>query len=110
MNLQHRTTVKANRLLGLRYPDVSVYFIKRRVVAFMVTSPGARTRGKVGIGTPLVRAKRLYPELRCGSAGATEPFGGFPACTGRIRGGRYIWFGDDPIENITISTRAFSGV
>jgi hypothetical protein len=98
--------VRPRRRLTLRYPDVALYFVDSRLVAFMLTSPGAHTRRGVGIGTPLATAKRRYPELRCGVSGA-----GFPACNGRVRnGGRYVWFGGDPVENITLSTRAMSGI
>jgi hypothetical protein len=110
LNLQDAAAAKLSRQLTLRHPDVALYFLDRRLAAFMLTSPRARTRRGVGIGTRLARAKRLYPELRCGFAGGSEPSVGYPACTGRIRDGMYVWFGADPIENITISIRPPTGV
>jgi hypothetical protein len=34
----------------------------------------------------------------------------YPACTGEIGWKRYVWFGGDPISNITVGIRPLRGV
>ena len=71
------------------YPHVS--FLddgSRRISVVMVIAPGAAT------------LEGVYP-VRCGEEfGAGEP--PYPACVGRLAAERWIWFGGDPIENITV--------
>jgi hypothetical protein len=84
-----------------QYPHVS--FLddgRRRISVVMVIAPEAATLEGVAIGDPLETAHDVYP-VRCG-----EEFGAgerpYPACVGKLGPERWVWFGGDPIENITI--------
>jgi hypothetical protein len=84
-----------------QYPHVS--FLDdgdRRISVVMVIAPEATTLEGVAIGEPLETARDHYP-VRCG-----EEFGAgerpYPACVGKLGPERWVWFGGDPIENITI--------
>jgi hypothetical protein len=83
------------------YPHVS--FLddgNRRISVVMVVAPGAATLEGVAIGDPLETVRGVYP-VRCG-----EEFGAgerpYPACVGELEAERWVWFGGDPIENITV--------
>lgn len=91
--------------VALRYDDVTFFFVGGRLAAFMITSPGAVTRAGVAVGSPLDEVKRRYPRLRCETANASREYERYPACTGRLAPRRYVWFGGDPVENITIGPR-----
>ena len=93
-----------------RYRDVSFFFVEKTIRGFQVTRPGAQTRRGVTIGDPLAKARQLYPALRCGTVNEDTEYQPYPACAGRIALARYIWFGGDPIANVTIATRRLEGV
>lgn len=89
----------------LRYYDVVFTFKGRHGLgAFEVVEPTAGTRKGVRIGDPLERADAAYPELRCGTVNEDTDYEEYPACTGKLGPGRFIWFGGDPIKSITMST------
>lgn len=84
-----------------RYPHVAFFDDGfGRISALAVIAPGAATLEGVAIGDPLETVEGLYA-VRCGEDfGAGEP--PYPACVGRLGAERWVWFGGDPIENITI--------
>jgi hypothetical protein len=77
------------------------------VAGFQVTSPGASTARGVEVGHHLDDVRASYPELECGEAPAGEsPISGnttFPYCSGKVAPHRWIWFGGDPVANISVS-------
>jgi hypothetical protein len=87
----------------LRYPDTSVLVSDGRVYALMITDPEAETTEGVGIGDNLGLAEERYPDIECGIARAGE-YRTFPYCGGRLRRGRWLWFGQDPIRSIVLTT------
>jgi hypothetical protein len=72
------------------------------VGGFQVTARGARTLRGIEAGDPLEEARAAYPELDCGEAPAGD-VATYPYCSGRIAEERHIWFGGDPIANISVS-------
>jgi hypothetical protein len=72
------------------------------VGGFQVTARGARTLRGIEAGDSLEEAREAYPELDCGEAPAGD-VATYPYCSGRIAPERHIWFGGDPIMNISIS-------
>jgi hypothetical protein len=72
------------------------------VGGFQVTARGAVTLRGIQAGDSLDEAKAAYPELECRDAPAGD-VATYPACTGRIAPERHIWFGGDPIVNISVS-------
>jgi len=71
---------------------------------------GARTRAGVGVGDDLARVRERYDRVECGEAVAGEPlFGGetptYPWCRALV-GGIRVFFGEDPIESITLTSYA----
>lgn len=87
----------------LRYPDASVLISDGRVYGLVITDPEAETSGGVGVGDNLGLAEDRYPELECGIARASE-YRTFPYCGGRLRPGRWLWFGQDPIRSIVLTS------
>ncbi|MBA3331066.1 MAG: hypothetical protein H0T39_09380 [Actinobacteria bacterium] len=95
-----------SRLQLLRYPEVSFAFCDGRAFALMVIERHARTQAGLGVGDGLEDARTLYPGLRCGQAPSGDA-GRYPFCVGRMRPRRSLWFGQDPIGSITVSTTRF---
>ena len=93
-----------------RYDGVSVFYGAGGVDGFMVTSKGSQTSLGVAIGDPLAEVKRTYPALRCGEVDTGTEYQTYDACAGRIAPDRYIWFGGDPVSNITLGDRPLQGV
>jgi hypothetical protein len=76
------------------------------VYALMTTNDGDRTSAGVAIGDPLERVREGYEDVRCGRAPAGEPIwreepATYPWCRTRV-GDVEVFFGDDPIEAITL--------
>ncbi len=84
-----------------RYPHVAFFDDGTgRISVLAVIAPGAATPEGVAIGDPLAAVEGVYP-VRCGDDfGAGEP--PYPACVGQLAADRWVWFGGDPIENITV--------
>jgi hypothetical protein len=61
------------------------------------------TAGNVAIGDRLGRVKQAYVGARCATASFAESDKTFRYCVGRLRPGRYLWFGGDPIDTIAIA-------
>jgi len=91
----------------LRYRGASFFVRDDRVFGFLVTDPRGQTRGGVGIGDDLSEARDQYPNFDCEeeSQGDTTAVRK-AACSGQVPGGRYLYFGGDPIESITVMERS----
>jgi hypothetical protein len=87
----------------LRYPDLSVLISDDRVYGLMLTDPEAETAEGVGVGDSLELAEDRYSGVDCGTARAGE-YRTFPYCGGRLGPSRWIWFGQDPIRSIVVTT------
>ena len=97
-------------VLAYRYERVAFIVGGSRIEAIIVNDPSARVRGTdFGIGDELARAREHY-DLKCGTANEGTEYEPFPACLGRTAPGVYIWFGGDPIRNITLSSARPDGV
>lgn len=93
----------------LRYQGASFFVRRDRVFGFMITAPGTPTSRGVSIGDRLKQARKAYPSLKCeaqsqGDTTAVQK----AACFGKAPKGRYIYFGGDPIESITVMERPFA--
>lgn len=92
-----------------RYDELAFLVFEDRVFSFMVTAEEAETTRGVGVGDSLEEARAAFPRVQCGEAIAGEailPFQEtptYPYCRGVLAPKRFIWFGDDPIESITIT-------
>ena len=96
----------------LHYGDTAYLVSSTAGVFSMVTlAEGARTRGGVAIGDDLERVRERYKRVECGEAvGGEGAFGEAPKyqwC--RVVGDVHVFFGDDPIESITLSSTAARG-
>ncbi|HXV32768.1 MAG TPA: hypothetical protein VD769_02065 [Gaiellaceae bacterium] len=89
-----------------RYEDASFWFENGQVTGFELTSPGARTSRGIGVGSDLAAVREAYPELECGDAPAGD-IATYPYCAGRLGPGRWVWFGGDPVSNITFTSAGF---
>ena len=102
---------------GYVYEDVSFWFPvanldlgrgsplrdkQDEIGGFQVTARGAVTLRGIQAGDSLDEAKAAYPGLECRDAPAGD-VATYPACTGRVAEERHIWFGGDPIVNISLS-------
>jgi hypothetical protein len=102
-----------SRLTLLRYDDASFLFCDGTVFALMVTASDARTTSGLGVGDELEKARRLYADLKCGEAPSGD-IGHYPYCAGVIASTRsgprlHVWFGEDPLASITVSTTRYDG-
>jgi hypothetical protein len=75
-----------------------------RAYMFIVTARGTKTGKGVGVGDTLAEVRRAYPKLRCDIANKGTEYVQFPYCTGRVARRRYVWFGGDPVESVTIGS------
>jgi hypothetical protein len=101
------------RLAILRYAEVSFLFCDGSVFALMVMAETARTSRGLGVGDDLDEARTVYPSLKCAEAPSGD-IGHYPYCAGAIssrqtRPGLHVWFGENPIASITISTTRYDG-
>jgi hypothetical protein len=94
--------------------DESAYLVSPTVGVFSMATleQGARTRAGVGVGDDLELVGERYERVECGEAVAGEAlFGGetptYPWCRAIVRNIR-AFFGEDPIESITLTTYASS--
>jgi hypothetical protein len=97
---------------ALRYRGVTVLVSYRTthyrlnassVYALVITAAGTRTERGVGVGSSLRDVAARYPTLDCGQAGTGE-FGYYPYCGERIAKHRWLWFGQNPVRSIMLST------
>lgn len=87
----------------LRYRDVAFLTDGERVYAVLVEDPRAATDQGVSVGDELARADSVYA-LKCTTALGWSEDDVYPACFGRLAPDRYVWFGGDPIENISFAS------
>jgi hypothetical protein len=92
----------------LHYDD-SAYLVSPTVGVFSMATleEGARTRARIGVGDDLELVRERYERVDCGEAVAGEAlFGGetpmYPWCRA-IVGDVRTFFGEDPIESITLT-------
>jgi hypothetical protein len=92
----------------LHYDDTSFLVSPTTGVFSMATlAEGARTRAGVEIGDDLDRVREVYNRVDCGeTAYGAESFN-YPWC--RVLGDVHVFFGDDPIDSITLSLTAARG-
>jgi hypothetical protein len=90
---------------ALRYPHTSVTLEDGRVVELVTAERGATTPAGIGVGAELASVRRAYPSLRCYDAPVAGGHGSYPACTGRLAQGRWLWFGQDPIRSISLASK-----
>jgi hypothetical protein len=96
--------------LAYRYEHVVFTVRKGRIGVVKVNADGARLDGgAVRIGGELETAEQKYG-LRCGTAYEGSEYEEYPACTGKIASRRYIWFGGDPIRNVTLAITPLGGL
>jgi hypothetical protein len=88
---------------SLRYRDTTVLVSDNRVYGILTTDEEAETTEGVGVGDNLDVAEDAYPGLDCGVARAGE-YRTFPYCSGRLGPGRWVWFGQDPIRSIVLTS------
>jgi hypothetical protein len=97
-------------LLAYRYEHVVFLVLRGRIGAVEVNADGARLDGgAVRIGGELEAAGEQYG-LRCGTAYEGSEYEEYPACTGKIAPRRYVWFGGDPIRNVTMAILPLGGL
>ena len=102
-----------NNLIGGKtfdYPGVAFLVRGGRIKGFVVTAQDAETRAGVGVGDDLEIASKKYREIECGDETfADDPAPIYPYCNGRAIGNVLVWFGGDPIDNITVIAQEGQG-
>jgi hypothetical protein len=95
---------------ALRYDDVAFLMVDDKVLSFMVTAEGSDTTRGVGVGDDLDDVREAFPGIKCGeSPRFGEPIlpfdepESYPYCRGTLGAKRFIWFGEDPVRNVTIT-------
>lgn len=92
-----------------RYDDLAFLLSGEGVYSFMVTAEKAETTRGVGVGDSLDQAREAYSAMKCGKAVAGEPLFPFQDtptysyCRAVLAPKRFLWFGKDPIANITLT-------
>ena len=93
-----------------RYDRVVFMVRGTKIGAIIVNDAEARSEETdVGIGDKLARSSAAY-DLECGTANESTEYEPFPACVGRTSPHVYVWFGNDPITNITLARVRPDGV
>ena len=94
----------------LHYGDTA-YLVSPTVGVFSMATlaDGARTRAGIGVGDSLEQVRDRYDRVDCGEAIAGEPLFGddsptYPWCRA-IVGNVRVFFGEDPIESVTLTRR-----
>ena len=91
----------------LHYDDTSYLVSPTAGVFSMATlAEGARTRAGVAVGDKLARVRDVYDRVECGRAARSEG-SGYPWC--RALGDVHIFFGENPIDSITLSVTDVRG-
>lgn len=89
----------------LRYRQLSITFAPPTgAFVIKIAIPGARTLAGVGVGDPLAAARGAYANMRCDVQNRNSEYVAYPYCTTKLENGFYIWFGQDPIRSITLSS------
>lgn len=96
--------MRMTRVLTMRYDELTVDIAPRQgAYAFFVWRPDARTTSGIRIGDRLKSAAQRHPGFRCGIRNRNSEYTPYPYCKGRV-GDIYVWFGQDPIRSITLSS------
>jgi hypothetical protein len=87
--------------------DETAYLVSPTTGVFSMATlaDGARTVAGVAIGDDLTRVREVYERVDCGEA-ATEG-GSYPWC--RVLGRVHVFFGEDPIDSITLTSTPARG-
>lgn len=94
---------KRGEQVTLRYPGAAFFVLRDRVFGFLVSAERAMTQGGVHVGDRLQKVLDRYPRFRCEGASRSDTSAiQEPACSGFVRGGRWVYFGGDPIQSITV--------
>ena len=99
-------------LTSISYHGVAFDLCDGRVFYFIATAERSRTVHGVAIGQRLRTAKRMYPQLHCAWAPGDRtdpPRPLYRYCSGRVFQHRYVWFGNDPIRSIAVSSANLGG-
>ncbi|MDP8909748.1 MAG: hypothetical protein M3N47_11700 [Chloroflexota bacterium] len=100
-----RDGIPLERFGLLRYRHLSISFAPPTGAYVMkIAIPGAGTRAGVAIGDRLDAARTAYPNMRCDVQNRNSEYVPYPYCTTKLKDGLYIWFGQDPIRSITLSS------
>lgn len=100
-----RGLAASDRMRILRYRHLSITFAPpTSAFLIQIAIPGALTRAGVGIGDRLDAAASAYPNMRCDVRNRNSEYVPYPYCTAKLENGPYIWFGQDPIRSITLSS------
>lgn len=104
-----RPTADYERVISsMPYRDVGFHVERRAGVYVMaITAENAITREGVGIGDDLRDIGDRFPGLECGISEARVEDSPRPFCSGRIRRGVHVWFGQDPVRSILIAGSGF---
>jgi hypothetical protein len=73
-----------------------------RISGFELTSPPVETRRGVAMGDDLGEVSRAYPGFECGENDRGE-YGKTKYCMGRLAPQLFLYFGGDPITDISVS-------
>ncbi len=77
--------------------------------AMFIWNENARTQRGVGIGDRLEKARQRYPGTRCDTVSEPEAlYVTWPVCVARV-GKRFLSFGEDPIQSITVTDLPLEG-
>jgi hypothetical protein len=91
-----------------RYDGMSVDIARPHgAYVFFVWRPGSRTASGIRIGDDLESVRERHPGFRCGVRNRNSEYAPYPFCEGRV-GDTHVWFGQDPIRSITLSTTPLS--
>jgi hypothetical protein len=93
-------------LTELRGQHLQASALRDRTYVVGVTVEGAHTREGVRIGDDLDAVKEAYDGADCGIRNEGTEYVEYPYCRVRVRPGRVVWFGQDPIRSITIASVA----
>jgi hypothetical protein len=90
------------------YRDLEATFIHGKVASMTIYGQGARTTGGVKIGDPLASVKPAYESARCRPTGRGGEREISPECDLMVGPHTYLYFGDDPIKLIVLSSKPFA--
>lgn len=100
-----REGIPIERFGLLRYRHLSISFAPGTgAYVIKIAIPGARTLAGVGLGDSLETARDAYSKMRCDVQNRDSEYVAYPYCTTKLADGLYIWFGQDPIRSITLSS------
>ena len=90
----------------LRYRGASFFVRQDRVFGFMVTAARTPTQKGIAVGDTLDRVRNAYPHFDCEGASRSDTSATQePACFGHAPLQRFVYFGGDPIQSITVTER-----